>query len=81
VAVSVVGLRMVLESNGLDGPMAFEERSGNTVHTIHDPTVVAEDDRIRHVDFSDPSNMIHDPSHCRRVGGLIEPVDRVDLPD
>ena len=79
--ISVVGLRVLLESDRLDRGVPFEDGSGDTMHPVHDPTVTGEDDRMRQVNLLNELDMVDDSSHRGRIGRWVEPVNGVDLID
>jgi hypothetical protein len=68
------------QPHGLDCRAAFEEGASDPVHSIHDPAVGSQDDRMGGVDFHDKADVIHNVPDSGPLE-LIEPVHRVDLVD
>lgn len=80
VAISVVRFQFGVELHGFDGRVPIEDRSGDPVHSIHDPAVVPEDDGVDQIDALDEPDVVDDAPDRGRLPG-VEPVVGVNLAD
>lgn len=80
-AVAVIRFGRLSEADGADRRPVLQEGSGDAMHSIHDPAVGSEEDRIARFDRVDQANVINDRANGRPVKFAVESVDAVDFAD
>jgi hypothetical protein len=60
---------------------AFKHGARDAVHSVHDVTVVPEDDWVRGIHFGDQPGMLDDLPNRWHLGASVEPTLGIDLVD
>ena len=81
VAIDMVGFGGVFELDGFDFLLAFQECSGDTMHSVHHPAIRGKDDGEGGVYFLDEPHVIDDLSARGALNIAIEPIHFVHFPD
>lgn len=75
---AIVRLRKLSKPLGLDRPAAIEKCPADAVHSVHDPVIGSQDDRIRRIHLTNEPEVLYDLPNSGPLP-LIEPVLGVDL--
>jgi len=75
---TIVRLRKLSKPPGFDRPTAIEKCPGDAVHSVHDPVIGSEDDRVRRIHLANEAEVLYDLPN-RGPLPLIEPILGVDL--
>lgn len=78
-AVTEVRRREVDQPDRRNRQVTLKQRSRYPVHPVHDPTIWADDDRIRPIEILNQLEVLDDGANRGRPMSVAEPVVRVHL--